>query len=98
MSRKGKDGYSMHIISRKQLRQFVAQHPNAQPGLMHWYNTVKANNFQNLVELRAVFPATDQVGNLFVFNISGNTARLIAAIHFNRQKHRQKLYIRSVLF
>lgn len=40
-----------------------------------------------------MFPAADQVGRLTVFNISGNTARLIAAIHYNRQK----VYIRVVL-
>jgi mRNA-degrading endonuclease HigB of HigAB toxin-antitoxin module len=41
----------------------------------------------------ALFPSADQVGKLTVFNIGGNTARLIAAIHYNRQK----VYIRAVL-
>ena len=40
-----------------------------------------------------LFPSADQVGKLTVFNIGGNTALLIAAIHYNRQK----LYIRAVL-
>ena len=35
----------------------------------------------------------DRPGNRVVFNIGGNTARLIAAVHYNRQK----VYIRAVL-
>ena len=39
------------------------------------------------------FPHADQIGKLTVFNIGGNKVRLIAAIHYNRQK----VYIRAVL-
>jgi mRNA interferase HigB len=35
----------------------------------------------------------DKVGDLYVFNVGGNKLRIIAAIHFNRQK----LYIRTIL-
>ena len=44
-------------------------------------------------DLRTAFPSADQVGRLTVFNIGGNKARLIAAIHYNRCK----VYIRAVL-
>ena len=50
-------------------------------------------NFASFAEVRAVFPSTDQVGKLTVFNIGGNKARLIAAIHYNRRR----VYIRAVL-
>ncbi len=40
-----------------------------------------------------MFPHADQVGGLTVFNIGGNKARLVAAIHYNRRK----VYIRAVL-
>jgi len=43
--------------------------------------------------LRHVFPPADQVGDLVVFNIGGNKYRLIASVHFNRQK----VYVRRVL-
>ena len=54
---------------------------------------MKQNEFGNFVELRAIFPGADQVGKLTVFNIGGNKVRLVAAIHYNRQK----IYIRGVL-
>lgn len=72
----------MHIITRKRLNEFVVKHPNAKPGIAHWYRTLKSVNIRSFVELRTLFPSADRVGNLTVFNIGGNTARLIAAIHY----------------
>jgi mRNA interferase HigB len=54
---------------------------------------MKRNNFSSFVELRAIFPSADQVDKLSVFNIGGNKVRLIAAIHYNRNR----IYVRSVL-
>jgi mRNA interferase HigB len=54
---------------------------------------MKRGAFQSFAELQATFPAADQVGKLTVFNIGGNTARLIAAIHSNRQR----VYVCAIL-
>jgi mRNA interferase HigB len=83
----------MHIITRKRLNEFAAKHPDAKSALRQWYIRLKARSLQNFAELREVFPSADQVGKLTVFNIGGNKVRLIAAIHYNRQK----VYIRAVL-
>ena len=83
----------MHIITRKRLNEFAEVHPAATSGLAHWDRTLKKNNPANFVELRRVFPHADQVEGLTVFNIGGNKARLIAALHYNRRK----VYIRAVL-
>ena len=40
-----------------------------------------------------LFPSTDKVGDVFVFDIAGNKLRLIAAIHFNKGR----VFIRAVL-
>ena len=83
----------MHIITRKRLNEFAQKHPNIKVSLEHWYKLIKRRNFRSFAELRAAFPHADQVGKLTVFNIGGNKARLIAAIHYNRNK----VYIRAVL-
>ena len=83
----------MHIITRKRLNEFAEKHPTTTSGLVLWYRALKRNNPANFVELRRIFPHADQVGGLTVFNIGGNKARLIAAIHYNRWK----VYIRAVL-
>ncbi len=83
----------MHIITRKRLNEFVAKYPDTKSALSRWYKSMKSGSFKSFAELRGQFPSADQVGNLTVFNIGGNKVRLIAAIHYNRQK----LYIRAVL-
>ncbi|MBE9110272.1 type II toxin-antitoxin system HigB family toxin [Nodosilinea sp. LEGE 07298] len=83
----------MHVIARKRLNEFAALHPNTRRDLAQWYRIVKENNFSNFAELRHLIPSAEQVGKLTVFNIGGNKARLIAAIHYNRSK----VYIRAIL-
>jgi mRNA interferase HigB len=83
----------MHIITRKRLNEFAAKHPSARSGLIHWYRTLKPATIRSFEELRTLFPSADRVGKLTVFNIGGNTARLIAAIHYNCHR----VYIRAVL-
>lgn len=83
----------MHIITRKRLNEFAENHPDAKPSLQHWYRLMKSRDFVSFADLRTVFPSADQVGHLTVFNVGGNKARLIAAIHYNRRK----IYIRAVL-
>ena len=83
----------MHIITRKRLNEFAGKHPATTSGLTHWYRALKRNNPANFAELRRILPHADQVDGLTVFNIGGNKARLVAAIHYNHRK----VYIRAVL-
>ena len=83
----------MHIITRKRLNEFAKLYPDTKNALSQWYQLIKENVFISFVELRQLFPSADQVGKLTVFNIGGNKVRLIAAIHYNRQR----IYIRAVL-
>ncbi len=83
----------MHIITRKRLLEFSKKHPDCASALESWYRIVKRTDFNSFVELRQAFPNADQVGKLTVFNIGGNKARLIAAIHYNTNR----VYIRHIL-
>jgi mRNA interferase HigB len=83
----------MHVITRKRLNEFAEKHPDTRTALAHWYRLVKSGRFSSFAELRATFSNADRVGKLTVFNIGGNKARLISAIHYNRQR----VYIRAVL-
>jgi len=71
----------MHIITRKRLNEFAETHPDSRSALEHWYREMKHRNLSSFAELRTVFPNADQVGKLTVFNIGGNKARLVAAVH-----------------
>ena len=83
----------MHVISKKALRKFWESHPDAQEPLLRWYRIVSQTDFESYFQLRQTFPSADLVGRHVVFNIGGNKYRLIASIHFNRNK----LYVRDVL-
>jgi mRNA interferase HigB len=83
----------MHVITRKRLNEFANRYPETKTALVHWYRLIKQGHFSSFSELRSLFPSVDQVGKLTVFNVAGNKVRLIAAIHYNRNK----VYIRSIL-
>jgi mRNA interferase HigB len=83
----------MHVITRKRLNEFAEKFPDTKSALARWYATMKKGSFSNFAELRVVFPTADRVGKLTAFNIGGNKVRLLAAIHYNREK----IYIRAVL-
>jgi len=83
----------MHIITRKRLTAFSEKHPECASAIEGWYRITKHSNFNLFVELRQTFPSADQVGKYTIFNIGGNKARLVAAIHYNAQR----IYIRHVM-
>jgi mRNA interferase HigB len=83
----------MRIITRKRLLEFAKMHPDCDAALESWYRIVKHTKFRSFAELKQTFPTADQVGKLTVFNIGGNKARLIAAIHYNTSV----VYVRHIL-
>jgi mRNA interferase HigB len=81
----------MRMISRKRLREFAERHADAAEPLEKWYRLFREARWEDLQDVRRVYPHADTVkvrsGNtVTVFNIRGNKYRLIAAIHYNRQR------------
>ena len=83
----------MRVISRKKLREFWEKHSNAQTSLLLWYQRTQDAQWLNLAEVKQVFSSADIVGNLTVFNISGNKYRLITFFDYSSQI----VFIRHVL-
>ncbi|MBI3011525.1 MAG: type II toxin-antitoxin system HigB family toxin [Candidatus Omnitrophica bacterium] len=83
----------MHVISKKKLKNFWEHHPESRKPLEVWFKVVRSSRYHTFHELRMTFPKADKVGDKIVFNIGGNTYRLITVIHFNRFK----VYVRDVL-
>ncbi len=83
----------MRVVTYKRIREFSEKHANAENPLHFWYHTVKSKKWKTLNDIRSDFNNVDYVGNhRFVFNIKGNTYRLVAIISFNAQK----IYIRFI--
>lgn len=83
----------MHIITQKRIWQAKEKHHDSINALDGWYRIIKKNHFNSFAHIKKSFKSVDKVGELYVFNIGGNKLRLIANIHF----HRQKVYIRHIL-
>lgn len=75
----------MHVISLKKLKEFWLQHSNAEKPLRLWYKQATKAAWQNLADTRGDFPHADLVGVCTVFNIKGNSYRLITKIYYNSQ-------------
>ena len=83
----------MVIISKSILNKYGEGYPESKEALLNWYLKVKNGNWSNFHELKKSFNSIDAVGNnRYVFNIKGNSYRLIALISFNAQK----VYIRFI--
>lgn len=80
----------VRVISKKLLREFWDQHPDAEKPLRQWYKTSNGAAWKNLKDVRHTYPHADGVGateseTLTVFNIGGNKYRLIARIRYDYQ-------------
>lgn len=83
----------MHIISHARIVEAQTAHPDCAAALDQWYRLTKRARWQNFAKVKRLFPATDKVGDKFVFDVGGNKLRLIAAIHFNAGR----LFVRAIL-
>jgi mRNA interferase HigB len=80
----------MRIIKPATVEGWASRHADAAGALEKWMTLVEDAEWQNLVEMRTVFPSADEVmvesgRRVVVFNIGGNKYRLVAAVHYNTQ-------------
>lgn len=83
----------MHVITVRRIWEAKAQWPRSAAALDAWYRLIKAAKPTDFAALKRIFPATDKVGAMHVFDIGGNKVRLIAVVHYTSQR----LYIKHVL-
>jgi mRNA interferase HigB len=83
----------MVVISYGTLRDFYEKHPDAKDALNNWYRLTSEAEWTDYHDIRRIYSSVDAVGNdRFVFNIRGNTYRLVVMIFFNIRT----VYIRFV--
>ena len=83
----------MHVISRRRLKEAAEKHSDLAAPLDVWYRIAKKAKWQNLAQVRDVWPTADSVGRFTVFNIKGNDYRLIAEINYGSGR----VFVRDVL-
>lgn len=83
----------MRIITFAAIREFIATHPDSEQPLRDWYSKTKKSDWSSFGDIKEVFNSVDYVGNdRYVFNIKGNTYRLVVIVIFTVKK----VYIRFI--
>ena len=83
----------MRIITHKAISQYSEAHPNVQLALDEWYIKTEQSQWNCFADVKQTFNSVDSVGNKrYVFNIKGNSYRIIAIILFRPKI----LYIRFI--
>lgn len=76
----------MRVVSIRPLRDFWSQPGRAdgeQP-LRTWFNVACKARWTSIGDVKADYPSVDWAHGLYVFDIKGNTYRLLCAIDFAR--------------
>jgi mRNA interferase HigB len=74
------------IIAKRTLREFWEKHADSEQYLKTWYETAKNANWKNPNEVKLTYPnASILVDNRVIFNIKGNSYRLIVKFSYVKQ-------------
>lgn len=83
----------MVIIKKTTLSDYALKHPNLTEALINWYHIVKKQDWKNFSDIKKTFNNADAAGNdRYVFNIKGNSYRLVTMIHFSTRT----IYVRFI--
>lgn len=77
----------MVILTSKKIKEFGIQHADALASLKEWYHKTEKSDWSSFAEMKKTFGSVDAIGNdRFVFNIKGNSYRLVAIILFRPKR------------
>ena len=74
----------MRVIYKKILREFWDKHSSSQQQLKSWFQETSVAEWRNPKDIKKEYPsASFLANNRVVFNIKGNTYRLIVKINYD---------------
>ena len=76
----------MRVIAKSTLREFWLKHTDCEQALKSWYNEANKSEWQHPNDIKKEYPsASILANNRIVFNIKGNSYRLIVKISYTYQ-------------
>jgi mRNA interferase HigB len=73
----------MRVIAKSTLKEFWLKHEDSEEQLKAWYNEAKKSNWSSPNALKLEYPSASILqGNRVVFNIKGNTYRMVVKINY----------------
>jgi mRNA interferase HigB len=83
----------MRVIAVKTLKSFLEKYPDAENALRAWYTEVRRANWRGPQDVKNAYGTASMLrNNRVVFNIKGNSYRLVVAVKYEFQV----VYIRFV--
>ena len=76
----------MNVIEKKSLDGYAARRTDAAEPLASWRKIFEKTDFTDIHAIRAVLPTADFANPYTVFNIKGNSYRLITIVHYRFQR------------
>lgn len=74
------------IFAKRTLREFWERHADAEQYLKTWYQTAKNSRWKTPSDVKSTFAHASILKNQrIVFNIKGNSYRLVAKFNFEKQ-------------
>lgn len=87
----------MDILNAQAIQKAIQRHKDAATWLTQWIATVRQASWQNLQEVRRIYPSADGIPLkrivVTVFNVKGNEYRLLTVIRYKAQQ----VYVVDVL-
>ena len=76
----------MRVIAKKILREFWNKHPDCEQQLKAWYREAENAEWKTPAEIKKDYPSASILqNNRIVFNIKGNSYRLVVRINYYYQ-------------
>ena len=76
----------MRIFTEQRLKEYVEKNPDSKVALQDWVSTVKKSNWTCFADIKKTYNSVDSIGSQrYVFNIKGNSYRLVVVIKFTIQ-------------
>ncbi|MDA3938280.1 MAG: type II toxin-antitoxin system HigB family toxin [Spirochaetia bacterium] len=76
----------MKVIARKTIDSFNRKHPDAKSSIESWYQEALAAYWKNTMDIKNRYAAASILGeNYVIFNIKGNSYRLVTKVAYKRQ-------------
>lgn len=71
----------MEILNSRVIKQFIAEHADAETPLNDWVTKTRAAKWNNYADVQSTFNSADHLGDQkLIFNIGGNNFRMVAMV------------------
>jgi len=81
------------VIGCRTLRDFAEEYPESLEPLKTWHEVASKVMWLDSTEVKSVYPHADAVGKCTVFNVGGNSFRLVVQFDFEAQV----VYVKKVM-